>query len=71
MEYETFPSRVIGRDSRNLYHTMTLDIGTRAGVKAGLPVINQDGVVGQVSDAGPLTSTLLPMIQPDKTATLA
>jgi rod shape-determining protein MreC len=31
-------------------------------VKAGLPVINQDGVVGQVSDAGPLTSTLLPMI---------
>ncbi|OGL47858.1 MAG: rod shape-determining protein MreC [Candidatus Schekmanbacteria bacterium RBG_13_48_7] len=62
LEFETIQATVIGRDSLNWFHTMTLDKGSANGVKKGAAVLNLDGVVGQIIMTGPYTSTLLPII---------
>jgi len=39
--------------------TVTIDVGTRDGIKPDQTVLNQDGLVGRIAAAGPDTSTVL------------
>ncbi len=45
-------------------HQILLNKGSRDGVKAGQPLLDADGVMGQVLHAGPLTSTALLITDP-------
>ncbi|MEO6696610.1 MAG: rod shape-determining protein MreC, partial [Gammaproteobacteria bacterium] len=45
-------------------HQILLNKGSRDGVKAGQPLLDSDGVMGQVLHAGPLTSTALLITDP-------
>jgi len=44
---------------------VTIDAGTRDGVRTDMTVLNGDGLVGRVKTAGPSTSTVLLAIDPD------
>ena len=41
------PARVVGRDPTTWWRTCTIDIGTRDGVRAKLPVLTCEGLIGQ------------------------
>lgn len=51
-------------DMDPLRHQILLNKGSRDGVKAGQPLLDADGVMGQVLHAGPLTSTALLITDP-------
>ncbi len=44
--------RVIARDPSNLQRTITLDVGTEAGVARNMPVITERGLVGRILEVG-------------------
>jgi rod shape-determining protein MreC len=45
-------ARVTGKDSGNWFEVFTIDLGSRDGVKANMPVITPDGLVGRVEEVG-------------------
>ncbi|MFH8615491.1 rod shape-determining protein MreC [Streptomyces sp. NPDC017979] len=47
--------------------TVTIDIGSRDGIKRDMTVLNGDGLVGRVTTVGPSTSTVLLANDPDFT----
>lgn len=53
------PAQVIGEDVGNWARTVTIDKGTRAGLRAGLPVVAAEGVVGRIIKAAPNSSRVL------------
>ena len=56
---EVVTARVIGQDSSGWFQTFTLDRGERDGVKAGMPVVCADGVVGRIAQSSPHASRVL------------
>ena len=48
MPFETVTASVIARDTTNWSKTITLDVGSEAGLKEELPVLNHQGVVGHI-----------------------
>jgi len=54
----------IGYDPENQTRSVTLDRGTRAGIAIDAGVLTDDGVVGRIVEATPLTSTVLLLIDP-------
>jgi len=53
------PAQVIGEDVSSWARTVTIDKGTRAGLRAGLPVVAAEGVVGRIIKAAPNSSRVL------------
>lgn len=53
------PAVVIGRDPSTWFNYVTINRGSRDGVRRGLPVISSQGVVGQVRQVTPHTATVL------------
>jgi rod shape-determining protein MreC len=51
--------RVIATSSGGFQHSALLEAGTEQGVRVGQPVINADGVLGRIVEAGRRTSRLL------------
>lgn len=51
-EFSLCDATVTGRSSGTTYCTLTLNKGSIHGIKAGMAVINEDGVVGKVSEVG-------------------
>lgn len=51
-DFDLTDARVIARESGNYATVLTLDRGRVHGVKAGMPVITEDGVFGCVKEAG-------------------
>ncbi len=49
-------AEVVSRNESNWFDTATINTGTSAGIKRGAAVINHLGLIGQISDANPLTS---------------
>lgn len=45
-------ARVIGRDPANWWRAIHIDVGTRDGMVANLPVLTPDGLVGRIYQAG-------------------
>ncbi len=63
--YRIVPGRVVALGpSAALEWTVTIDVGTRDGVRVGLTVINGDGLVGRVKRASAYTAVVLLAIDP-------
>ncbi len=65
---ERIAAEVIARDTDNLFSTLTINKGSRHGVKRGMPVVawqgDIEGLVGKVVLVGPGTSEVLPLYDP-------
>lgn len=51
-DFEFLAASVTGRESGNYSKVITLDVGSRAGIKLNMPIITEDGVVGYISEVG-------------------
>ena len=59
------PARVAGVGAAlGFTSTVTIDVGSRDGVRAGQTVLNADGLVGRTLRVGPFTSTVLLLTDP-------
>jgi len=47
-EYEALPARIIGIDQKSLLKTILINKGSAHGIRNGLPVINDQGVLGRI-----------------------
>ena len=56
---DTITARVISFGPGNFESTVVLDKGSKAGIRAGMPVVTGDGLVGRVIDVSQLRSTVL------------
>jgi rod shape-determining protein MreC len=64
--YKVVPAQVIAIGAAQTFSwTVTIDAGTRDGVRPDMTVLNGDGLVGRVKTAGPSTSTVLLAIDPE------
>jgi len=63
--YQVLPARVIGRDTKSVFSTLTLDVGNRDGVKIDMPVITHRGLVGRVIAVTANTAEVLTLLDQD------
>lgn len=64
--YKVVPAQVIAVGPAQTFSwTVTIDAGTRDGVRPDMTVVNGDGLVGRVKTAGPTTATVLLLVDPD------
>ncbi|HEX7187668.1 MAG TPA: rod shape-determining protein MreC [Actinomycetes bacterium] len=64
--YRVVPAQVIAVGSAQTFSwTVTIDAGTRDGVRPDMTVLNGDGLVGRVKTAGRTTATVLLAVDPD------
>jgi rod shape-determining protein MreC len=59
-------ARVIGVDLGTYQHRLVLNLGERDGIKAGQPVLDAHGVVGQIVNVLPSTSIVMLVTDPDQ-----
>lgn len=65
-QYPIVPARVIAVGSaRGFLRTVTIDAGSRDGIRVDLTVLNGDGLVGRVIEVGRSTATILLVTDPD------
>lgn len=63
--YRIVPAQVVAvASARGFMRTVTLDAGTRDGIKVDQTVLNGEGLVGRVTSVGPSTATVLLMTDP-------
>ncbi|MGC8487476.1 MAG: rod shape-determining protein MreC [Clostridia bacterium] len=55
---------VIGRNPETWFDTVTLNEGSRSGIRLGMPVIVPQGVVGRIISVSPATSQVLLLLDP-------
>ena len=53
------PAQIIGEDASNWARTVTIDKGSRAGLRDGLAVVAAEGVVGRIIKTSPNSSRVL------------
>ncbi|MFI6580370.1 rod shape-determining protein MreC [Embleya sp. NPDC050493] len=59
-QYKTKPARVVAiGPAQGFSWTVTIDAGAGDGIKPDMTVINGDGLVGRVTQVGPMTATVL------------
>lgn len=63
-DYEFVAATVISRDSTDTYGTFIIDKGTLNGVAYLDPVITEDGLVGYISQVGPISSKVTTILSP-------
>ena len=51
-------ARVISSSTDSFNNTIVIDKGTSSGLAVGMPVVDSGGVIGQIVDCGPTTSTV-------------
>ncbi len=51
-EYECLPARVIGSKADNWFMTFVLDKGSKDGIEVGMTVVNENALVGRVTEVG-------------------
>lgn len=57
-------ARVIGRDSNNFLNFLMVDLGSNHGIEVGMPVMNNEGLVGRVSEVTSSSSKVLLITDP-------
>lgn len=57
-------ARVIGRDSNNFLNFIMVDLGSTHGIEVGMPVMNNEGLVGRVSEVTGSSSKVLLITDP-------
>jgi rod shape-determining protein MreC len=60
-------ARPIGYDSNNFLNFIMLDLGRRHGIQVGMPVVNDQGLVGRISEVNESTSKVLLITDPSST----
>ena len=60
-------ARVIGRNATNFLNVAMIDLGSRHGIRVGMPVVNEQGLVGRISDVTATTSKVLLITDPTST----
>lgn len=66
--YALVPARVVGLGpSQSFSSTVTIDAGSRSGLRPDMTVVNNDGLVGRVLRVARTTATVLLVIDPDST----
>ena len=64
--YRVVPAQVIAIGSKQTFSwTVTIDAGRGDGIRPDMTVINGDGLVGRVKTVGPVTATVLLIIDPE------
>lgn len=63
-DFPVLAANVIGKDPSLWFRSLIIDRGTSDGVGRGAPVVNSEGVVGQVFEAAPSYSKVLLAIAP-------
>jgi rod shape-determining protein MreC len=58
-------ARVIGRDPANWWRTILIDAGEKQGLRANLPVLTSEGLVGRVVAVGPSRAQVLLLGDPN------
>ena len=58
-------ARVIGRDPANWWRTIQIDLGSKQGIRANLPVLVGEGLVGRISIVGENRSQVLLLGDPN------
>lgn len=57
--WKTKPARVIGRDPANWWRNVQIDLGKRDGLRADLPVLTSEGLIGRVSEVRETSSRVV------------
>ncbi|HEX9118248.1 MAG TPA: rod shape-determining protein MreC [Anaerolineae bacterium] len=57
-------ARVTSEGPSNYLHTISIDLGEEHGIKPGMPVVTERGLVGRIYKVGPNTSTVLLITDP-------
>lgn len=52
-------ARVIGQNATNFLNVVMIDLGSRHGIRVGMPVVNEQGLVGRISEVTETTSKVL------------
>lgn len=60
--YDTVPAYIIDRDLSNFSSTIIINAGSREGVKANMPVVSAEGVVGHVISVTETTAKVQPIV---------
>jgi rod shape-determining protein MreC len=64
--YRVVPARVIAIGSAQTFSwTVTVDAGSRDGIRPDMTVLNGDGLVGRVKTVGPTSATVLLAVDPE------
>jgi rod shape-determining protein MreC len=66
-DMQVMAAQILAVDTNNTRQIVVLNKGSRDGVYSGQPVLDAKGVMGQVVDVGPITSTVL-LISDSKSA---
>lgn len=61
-DYTTVPGYIIDKDISNLSETLVINVGTKDGVTANMPVISSEGLVGYVISSTNNTAKVRPII---------
>ncbi|MGE5587454.1 MAG: rod shape-determining protein MreC [Clostridia bacterium] len=64
LDYSTSAAQIVGRNPGNWLETVTINKGTRHGVKKDMAVATMEGLVGRVLSATPRTATVLLILDP-------
>ncbi len=65
LETRNIPAEIIGRDPNNLYSGITINRGSRHGIRKNMPVVSfqggDTGLVGRIVEVGRSTSMIMPV----------
>ncbi len=65
LEEKNYPAQIIGRDSDNIYASLTINKGSLSGIKKNMGVIayqnGNSGLIGKIVQVGALTSIVMPI----------
>jgi len=53
VEHQVMPAQVIGRNPSSWFSTLTIDKGSKHGIKVDMPVVTNQGLVGKIIDVQP------------------
>lgn len=61
-ELELFPVQIVGKNLRGVNNVITIDAGSEAGIKKGMPMISARGLIGKVVLTAPHYSQVMPFL---------
>lgn len=68
IEFKSIPAKIIGKDPENFHSTITINMGSMAGIEKNMPVVavqnGKQGLVGKVAGTGMNSSVIQPLYDP-------
>lgn len=61
-QFEGVAARIIALDASTWFQSFTIDIGTDDGVRHGMPVVSDEGLVGQIVSVAGRSAKVLPIV---------